>query len=153
MALFFAFIVLISIVDFFIKLWVRINIPENTFFTTFLPFLNITYVKNRGAALSLFWGGRYFLIAASFLAIVLILYLVFIKKIQNKFFLLSASFIMGGGIGNLIDRIFLGYVVDYLKLSFFGPICNLSDYFITFGTVIFAFYFLKKKDQLLQFVF
>ena len=119
---------------------------EHTVFPTFLPFLSITYVKNFGAALSLFWGGRYFFIVASVLAILLILYFVFIKKTRNKLFLLGSAFIVGGGIGNLIDRIYLGYVVDYLKLSFFGPVCNISDYFITFGVILFAFYLLTKKD-------
>ena len=111
MDLFFAFSLLIPMTDFFVKFWIRNNIPENTVSTTFLPFLSITYVKNFGAALSLFWGGRYFLIAVSLLAIALILYLVFIKKIKSKMLLLAASFVTGGGIGNLVDRIFFGYVI------------------------------------------
>lgn len=146
MVSFFVFMFLIPITDFLVKFWIQNNIPENVIVQTFLPFLSITYVKNFGAALSLFWGGRYFFVISSVFGIFLLLYFVFIKKIRNKLFLLASSFIIGGGISNLMDRIFLGYVVDYLKLSFFGPICNISDYFITFGVIIFAFYFLTKKD-------
>lgn len=146
MVAFFVFASLIPIIDFLVKFWIQNNVHEHTVFPTFLPFLSITYVKNFGAALSLFWGGRYFFIVASVLAILLILYFVFIKKNRNKLFLLGSAFIVGGGIGNLIDRIYLGYVVDYLKLSFFGPVCNISDYFITFGVILFAFYLLTKKD-------
>ena len=50
--------------------------------------------------------------------------------------------IIGGGIGNLIDRIFRGFVIDYLSLSFFPPICNFADYCITIGAVLFV---LKKR--------
>ena len=146
MVLFFTFAVLIPLVDFVLKFLIRNNLSETSIIKTFLPFLSLTYVKNFGAALSLFWGGRYFFIVASVLAMLLILYFVFIKKINNKLFLLASSFVIGGGIGNLIDRIFFGYVIDYLKLSFFGPVCNISDYFITFGAIIFAFYFLSREN-------
>ena len=61
--------------------------------------------------------------------------------------------IIGGGIGNLIDRIRLSYVIDYLQLSFFSPVCNFADYCITAGTVMLVVYLLffsnldkKKKD-------
>jgi len=82
----------------------------------------------------------------SVLTILMVLYFVFVKKINNQLFLIASSFVIGGGIGNLIDRIFFGYVIDYLKLSFFSPICNISDYFITFGAILFVFYFLLKSN-------
>ncbi len=145
MIYFFIFSLLIPIIDCTFKFWVKSNVPEQTFLKTYISFLNITYVKNFGAAFSFLWGGRYILIIASILAILMILYLVFFKKIHDKLFLIAASFVIGGGIGNLIDRIFLGYVIDYLKLSFFSPVCNISDYFITFGGIIFAYCFLFKK--------
>ena len=146
MVYFFVFLVLIPSVDFLFKIWVKNNISNQTFLRTFIPFLNITYVKNFGAAYSLFWGGRYALILISVLTILMVLYFVFVKKINNQLFLIASSFVIGGGIGNLIDRIFFGYVIDYLKLSFFSPICNISDYFITFGAILFVFYFLLKSN-------
>lgn len=146
MVYFFVFLVLIPSVDFLFKIWVKNNISNQTFLRTFIPFLNITYVKNFGAAYSLFWGGRYALILISVLTILMVLYFVFVKKINNQLFLIASSFVIGGGIGNLIDRIFFGYVIDYLKLSFFSPICNISDYFITFGAILFVFLFFTKKQ-------
>ncbi len=145
MVWFFVFGVLIPIVDFLFKIWAKNNISDQTFLKTFIPFLNITYVKNFGAAYGLFWGGRYALIVFSILAILMILYFVFVKKVNGKLFLVASSFVVGGGIGNLIDRIFFGYVIDYLKLSFFTPVCNISDYFITFGVILFACYFIFKR--------
>lgn len=146
MVYFFVFLILIPSVDFLFKIWVKNNISNQTFLRTFILFLNITYVKNFGAAYSLFWGGRYALILISVLTILMVLYFVFVKKINNQLFLIASSFVIGGGIGNLIDRIFFGYVIDYLKLSFFSPICNISDYFITFGAILFVFYFLLKSN-------
>lgn len=146
MVYFFVFLILIPSVDFLFKIWVKNNVSNQTFLRTFIPFLNITYVKNFGAAYSLFWGGRYALILISVLTILMVLYFVFVKKINNQLFLIASSFVIGGGIGNLIDRIFFGYVIDYLKLSFFSPICNISDYFITFGAILFVFYFLLKSN-------
>ncbi len=145
MILFFTFSILIPLIDYIFKIWVQNNIQENSILPTFFPFLNITYTKNFGAALSFFSGSKYFLIAASCILILGLLYKVFIKKTKNKYFLLASSFVIGGGIGNLIDRIHLGHVVDYLKLSFFPPVCNISDYFITFGVIIFLIILFKNK--------
>ena len=71
--------------------------------------------------------------------------LIFIKKNRDKLFLLSSAFVLGGGIGNLLDRIFLGFVTDYLQLTFFSPVCNISDYFISLGIVMMSVYILKKQ--------
>ena len=55
--------------------------------------------------------------------------------------------IIGGGIGNLIDRIFYGYVIDYLSLSFFPPVCNFADYCITVGAVLLVLYIIFFSDS------
>ena len=98
--------------------------------------LYFTYLENRGAAFGIFSNQRWFFIIATVLAIILLMYLVFVKKIQSKIFNISVALIIGGGVGNLIDRVFLGYVVDYIQISFFPPVCNFADYCITAGTII-----------------
>ena len=55
--------------------------------------------------------------------------------------------LIGGGIGNLIDRIAYGYVVDYLSLTFFSPVCNFADYCITIGVILLAVYLLFFSDK------
>ena len=145
MVLFYVFIVLIPIVDFILKQWINKNIAYGEYICTIFPFLKITNVKNTGAAFSFFSGGRYFFIAIAILEILIFLYVIFVRKNKDKWFLLSSSFIIGGAIGNLVDRIFYGYVFDYLKLSFFSPVCNFSDYFITLGAVILIVSFLSKR--------
>ena len=52
------------------------------------------------------------------------------------------AILIGGGIGNLIDRVFYGFVVDYLSVSFFSPVCNFADYCITVGTILLIVYVL-----------
>ena len=66
---------------------------------------------------------------------------------KSKLFSISAALIIGGGIGNLIDRIFLGYVIDYLQLSFFSPVCNFADYCISIGTVLLVINLLLFSDM------
>ena len=50
-------------------------------------------------------------------------------------------------IGNLLDRIFLGFVTDYLQVEFFRPVCNISDYFITVGVIVMMIYTLKNDGE------
>ena len=64
------------------------------------------------------------------------------------FFGYIAALIIGGGVANLIERIFLAHVVDYLKLSFFPPVCNFADYCITAGTICLIVYLLFFSDLL-----
>lgn len=98
--------------------------------------LYFTYLENRGAAFGIFSNQRWLFIITTVLAIILLVYLVFVKKFQSKIFNISVALIIGGGVGNLIDRIFLGYVVDYIQISFFPLVCNFADYCITAGTII-----------------
>ena len=74
--------------------------------------------------------------------LVIIIFYMFKKRPQGKFFYICAGMIIGGGIGNLIDRVLYGYVIDYLSLSFFSPVCNFADYCITIGTVMLMIYIL-----------
>ena len=76
-----------------------------------------------------------------------LIYLIFFKKVKNKLFILSSAFVIGGGIGNLLDRIFLGFVTDYIQITFFKPVCNISDYFITLGVFMMAVYIFKSDQE------
>lgn len=132
--------VLIPIADVAAKFLVLKNLSSGDEIKTFIPFLSIVKVKNFGIAFGIFKGQTGFLILLISAILIALLYLVFSKKIKSKQLLIAISFVIGGGIGNLIDRIFFGYVTDYLKLSFFPPVCNLSDYFICLGGLIIALY-------------
>ena len=144
MILFILISALIPILDFAAKFFVFNNLSASDEIKTFIPFLSIVKVKNFGIAFGILKGHTGLLILFISVILIALLYLVFSKKIKSKQLLVAISFIIGGGIGNLIDRMFFGYVIDYLKLSFFPPVCNLSDYFICLGGLIIALYCLKK---------
>jgi signal peptidase II len=147
MLLFFVFVFIIPIIDQLAKLWIKNNIRVSCFVDTKIPFLKLTYFKNSGAALGFFKNERCFFIGVSIIVTLILLYFVFIKKIHDRLFVLGSSFVIGGGIGNLIDRVLYGSVTDYLKVSFFPPVCNISDYFISAGIILMSVYILKSGSN------
>ena len=100
----------------------------------------LTYVENRGVAFGMFNDMRWFFVVLTSVLIAAIIIFMFIKRPGGMLFYIAAGLIIGGGIGNLIDRILYGYVIDYLSLSFFSPVCNFADYAITIGVVLLAVY-------------
>ena len=107
----------------------------------------IIYVENRGVAFGLFKDMPWLFIVLTVILMGLIIFYMFKKRPDSKLFYISVALIIGGGIGNLIDRIAYKYVVDYLSLSFFPPVCNFADYCITIGVIILAVYLLFFADK------
>jgi signal peptidase II len=101
----------------------------------------INYSTNTGAAFSLFEGYVGILTLISFFVVFFIIYL--FKKNPKHF--LPLSFILGGTIGNLIDRFFLGYVRDFIGIGFF-PIFNIADSFNVIGVFLLFYLVLKEKN-------
>lgn len=108
----------------------------------------LTYVENRGVAFGMFSDMRWLFIAVTSILLATVIFFMFKKKPHSKMFYISVALIIGGGFGNLIDRIFYGYVIDYLSISFFPPVCNFADYCITVGTVLLLIYLLFFSDVL-----
>lgn len=114
-------------------------------------FFNITYVRNTGAAWSILSGNVLLLIMISVLALVTIYYYLIKDKDLNKIDIVSYSMLIGGIIGNLIDRIVHGYVIDYLDFKIFNynfPIFNLADTFIVIGVILLLLKELRKENNL-----
>ena len=111
--------------------------------------INFQYLENRGMAFGMLQNFRWIFIAFT-LAIIAgtIVYMIKVKP-KNKLLLTSLSLIIGGAVGNLIDRIFLGYVVDFIQLSFFSPVCNFAGYCVTIGTVLLLIYiiFVTEREE------
>ncbi len=101
-------------------------------------FFYLTLTKNTGAAFSLFPKATIFLIIVGILGI-LVINNILIKETLNKFKIVSYSFLIGGILGNLFDRIYNGYVIDFLDFRLFGynfPIFNFADIFIVIGAFL-----------------
>ena len=104
------------------------------------------FVKNYGAAFNLFSGSRIFLSLLSVTCSILLIYLILRKNISNKFDLFAYSFILGGTIGNGIDRILKGFVIDFINLNFINfPVFNIADISINIGFIFLFYSILKNK--------
>ncbi len=100
-------------------------------------FLNITYVHNVGAAFSILEGQRWFFILTAII-VLNIIFIFFIKDKQlKKSEIIVFSMLIGGIIGNLIDRILYGYVIDFIDVNIFDfAIFNIADSFIVIAVIL-----------------
>ena len=106
----------------------------------------LDFVKNYGAAFNIFSGSRIFLSFISILFSILLIYLIFRKNSLNSFDLYSYSFILGGTIGNGIDRIYKGFVVDFINLNIINfPVFNIADISINIGFIFLIYNIFKNK--------
>jgi len=106
----------------------------------------LDFVNNYGAAFNIFSGSRIFLSFISIIFSILLIYLIMRKDNLNTIELYSYSFILGGTIGNGIDRIFKGYVIDFINLNIINfPVFNIADISINIGFIILLYNIFKKN--------
>ena len=106
----------------------------------------IDFVKNYGAAFNIFSGNRIFLSCISIFFSIVLTYLILKKNNSSLFDLLSYSFILGGTIGNGIDRVLRGYVIDFINLNFINfPVFNIADISINIGFIFLLYSIIKKN--------
>ena len=114
------------------------------------PLLQLTRVHNYGAAWSSFSGARWLLIILTAVGMGVLAWLL-VKVVRHPLGQWSLACILGGGIGNLIDRVRLGYVVDMLDTMFMDfPVFNVADVFVVCGTICALIYYLAfygKYDE------
>lgn len=100
---------------------------------------SIIYTNNTGAAFSILLGKRIFLIVVAVLIIGVLLYYIKRNKIEKKIDIIALSFVIGGSLGNLIDRIVRGYVIDFISIkigNYNFPIFNVADALIVVGVIL-----------------
>ena len=107
----------------------------------------LDFVKNYGAAFNIFSGSRIFLSTISIFFSIVLIYLLLRKNSTNIIELYSYSFILGGTIGNGIDRILNGFVIDFINLNFINfPVFNIADISINIGFIL-ALYLIFKNNR------
>ena len=107
---------------------------------------SINYVKNYGAAFNIFEGNRVFLTSISIISSLILIYFIFFKGKLNLLDRYGLSLILAGSIGNGIDRIIKGYVIDFINLKLLDfPIFNIADIAINIGCIILIFNYFKFK--------
>ena len=113
-------------------------------------FFRITYIRNEGAAFGIFEGKTILLtgLTAVFLLAIFIFLVIQVTKVnrQPKMVLCAMALIVTGGVGNLIDRVNLGYVVDYLSFWSF-PVFNLADIMVVVGAGLIILYLLVFENK------
>jgi signal peptidase II len=111
-------------------------------------FLSLTYVKNTGIAFGMFQGHSFLhgIIATIVVTIIYIFRKTYLKKEKSILFDISTTFIIGGALGNIYDRIRFNYVVDMFSVKYFS-VFNVADSFVTIGGILLAIYYYKRSKE------
>lgn len=139
--------------DQLLKYWAIQNLAPSGISQSFIKFgkteiINLYYTENRGAAFSIMSDRKWFTIGFALIAMVVFAVFMIRHYRNSKFVMIITSLVLSGGIGNIIDRISNGYVVDYLEIKLFSfPIFNFADILVTVGIMILLVYFLFIYDN------
>ena len=139
----FSIALLIVLLDQLTKFLIKQNFQLNESVPIINNVFHMTYITNTGSAFGLFRGFNVFFVMFSVIVIIAVFY--YIEKIKNneRMLQLSAGLLLGGTIGNLIDRLFHGFVIDFLDFRVW-PVFNIADSAVTIS-VIFLIILLWKK--------
>lgn len=145
--------VIALIIDQAVKYWTTVNIVVDTGEAKLIPgFIHLANVHNTGAAFSFLEGARWFFVILCILFCLLVVYVLVKNIITHPLARWMAVIVMAGAIGNCIDRIVCGFVVDMFEFDFliFGrqfPVFNVADIYITLGAIIFCICILREKPK------
>ena len=139
-------VLFIILLDQIIKYFVSTNMFLGQSIPVLPQIFHLTYIQNPGAAFGILEDQRYLFILIAAVLIVAVIY--FYKKIiqLSKLFQVGIALLFGGAIGNMIDRIFIGRVIDYMDFRIW-PVFNLADIAIVSGCAIIAFNLLFKTER------
>lgn len=131
------------------KWLVTVYLKDRPDITVIPGVLDFSYETNTGAAWSILSGERWFLVVLTGIMIVALLIFVLSGKLRRyTMFNISATLIIAGGIGNLIDRLVQGYVVDFIKTTFMSfPVFNVADCFVVVGSILLLIFFLFFYEE------
>jgi signal peptidase II len=147
-----AYIILVAglILDRITKIWAVNNLKGTDGITVIEGFFDLSYLENRGAAWGIFQGKTTMLAILTGIIIIGIIVNFLRTKKKSLLFTLSNAFIVTGAVGNLIDRVREGFVVDFLEFHYgtryYFPTFNVADIFVTVGTVFLIIYILKEVE-------
>ena len=104
---------------------------------------HLSYVENRGAAFGILANQRYVFIVLTVVIIATLIWWLHKKKPEGILMKLGATLVISGAVGNFIDRVFLGYVVDFLNFCLINfPVFNVADCLVCSGAFLIALYYL-----------
>lgn len=141
--------IIIFIIDQISKVIISSYIGLNSSVRIIKNFFYLTYTNNTGASFGILKNSRILLIVLSIIALVILLRYISTFE-ETKYNILGLGFLMGGIIGNLLDRVLFGYVRDFLNFYIIGydfPVFNIADIFIVLGVFILIISILKGEDS------
>lgn len=147
--------IILILLDQITKLLVTLNINLNTGISLIPSFFSLVYVQNTGAAWGMFSSGTIILALLSVIFLAFFVKYIIDRKDMDNFEVVISSMLIGGIVGNLIDRLVRGYVVDFFSFKIFSynfPIFNVADCFIVISIILLLFkiYFLDKKKKVVN---
>ncbi len=138
------------VADYITKLWAERVLTKISSIPLIENVFHLTYVENRGIAFGMFSGGRVVFIAVSLIVMAVLLIIVFKtpKDTRTVWLKGGASLVIAGAIGNLIERIIKGYVVDFFDFRLINfPVFNVADIAVCVGVVMLLIHFLFAEDS------
>ena len=140
--------------DQWVKYWITVNLPLGESMPLLPGFVQLRTVHNFGAAWSSFSGMRWLLVAVTSVIVLAVTYVLIRRIVRHPLGVAACFLILSGGLGNIIDRVRLGYVVDMFDFQFMNyPVFNVADIAVVCGAVLAAVYYLwfyekyDKKDR------
>ncbi|MDK6291388.1 MULTISPECIES: signal peptidase II [Aerococcus] len=142
--------IILVIIDQMIKAWTVNHIALNETIPFIPNLLSLHYLQNRGAAWGMLAGHMWLFIPITLLVSGLIIYYYHHDNVRHPLYVASLSLLLAGAVGNFIDRVRLGYVVDMFKLEFIDfPVFNFADTCLSLGVIFFIIYllFFESKEE------
>ena len=140
--------------DQWVKHWITVNLPLGESMPLLPGFMQLRTVHNYGAAWSSFSGMRWLLVGVTAVIVAAVAFVLARRIVRHPLGVLACALIISGGLGNIIDRVRQGYVVDMFNFLFMDyPVFNVADICVVCGCIMGAIYYLwlyekyDKKDK------
>ena len=141
-------LVLITGLDQLVKYFAVMHLTKIDTIPLIADVFHLTYCENPGAGFGIFADFTWLLSLFTAVVVAVVFVYMFVKRPKSWALVTALTFLTGGAVGNLIDRIRLGYVVDFLDFRLIHfPIFNIADCFVTIGAVILAVYIIFFSDK------
>jgi len=131
------------------KFWALSSLKDNSGMVLIKDFFKFEYLENRGAAFGILQNKLILLAIVTLLVISGMIYYIIVCKPKSKFLRISLALIISGALGNLYDRVFYKYVVDFILLHYkdiyYFPTFNVADMLVVVGTLILAISIVKEE--------
>ena len=134
------------VLDQLIKIIVDANMMVSQSIPVIQDVLHFTYVQNEGAAFGIFQGQRWILVGVTSVVILGGIYLLAAKRLKSNFLIWSVALVIAGGVGNLIDRVFRHFVIDYIEVRLINfAVFNFAECCVVIGTIMIVCYLLFSE--------